>query len=374
MISILQKRWVWIVLSLTVLIIVTLYVFSLEDEVEVLKVERDISLQIVSVEQIHPIDQVAQVRVFAEVSPQWNAQIRSSVSGRIIKVYNAALEGSRVSKNEPLFEIEKNQYQATLASAEQILAQAKLDLWRAKNATQLARNQFERDGSSPPNDLALKIPELDIAEKTVVAAKAQLNVARMQLSDTTISAPFSGFVAQRQASLGQSVSVGETLVLLQDDSHFEMVVELDRKNWDLLDHPIEGQTTQLLDDQGNLVGSATIRQSGGYLDKNTRQYRVFLSVNPQGDTSVLAGEFLQASFDGRLLNGVLDLSADSMTREGYVWHVDQEDLLQRLTPKILFRKHDRIFIQAPAQGDTWRVVKTPLASFLPGQPVVANGN
>ncbi len=341
---------------------------------EVLKVERDISLQIVSVEQIHPIDQVAQVRVFAEVSPQWNAQIRSSVSGRIIKVYNAALEGSRVSKNEPLFEIEKNQYQATLASAEQILAQAKLDLWRAKNATQLARNQFERDGSSPPNDLALKIPELDIAEKTVVAAKAQLNVARMQLSDTTISAPFSGFVAQRQASLGQSVSVGETLVLLQDDSHFEMVVELDRKNWDLLDHPIEGQTTQLLDDQGNLVGSATIRQSGGYLDKNTRQYRVFLSVNPQGDTSVLAGEFLQASFDGRLLNGVLDLSADSMTREGYVWHVDQEDLLQRLTPKILFRKHDRIFIQAPAQGDTWRVVKTPLASFLPGQPVVANGN
>ncbi|MCZ4271673.1 efflux RND transporter periplasmic adaptor subunit [Maritalea porphyrae] len=374
MISILQKRWVLIVLSLTVLIIVTLYVLSLEDEVEVLKVEGDISLQIVSVEQIHPIDQVAQVRVFAEVSPQWNAQIRSSVSGRIIKVYNAALEGSRVSKNEPLFEIEKNQYQATLASAEQILAQAKLDLWRAKNATQLARNQFERDGSSPPNDLALKIPELDIAEKTVVAAKAQLNVARMQLSDTTISAPFSGFVAQRQASLGQSVSVGETLVLLQDDSHFEMVVELDRRNWDLLDHPIEGQTTHLLDDQGNLVGSATIRQSGGYLDKNTRQYRVFLSVNPQGDTSVLAGEFLQASFDGRLLNGVLDLSADSMTREGYVWHVDQDDLLQRLTPKILFRKHDRIFIQAPDQGDTWQIVKTPLASFLPGQPVVANGN
>ena len=232
----------------------------------------------------------------------------------------------------------------------------------------IARRQFERDGTKPPNDLALHLPDQRIADRAVASAQAQLAAARQQLADTEVTAPFSGFVTGRVASLGQTVTVGEALVTLSDDSQFELLAELSQRDWALLYHPIAGGEARLFHRDGRSLGTAHIRRGGGFLDPKTRQMRVFLEVSDPAD-GVLAGDFLRIVFLGRKVAGTLTLPETALTRAGYVWLVDGDNLLVRFRPEILFRGDDAITIARPDLPGPWRVAKTPLASFLPGQMV-----
>lgn len=362
------RRWLFIVLSVVVLGAVGVVLFEAEDTVDVSRSAAPPPAQVVSVLEVVAQDSEAQVSVFAELRPRWNAEIRAAVSGRILNVHDAALAGTRVTAGTPLFEIERSQYLTAVAAAENAVEEAHLARLRAENNVTVARRQFARDGAEPPNDLALHLPQLRIAERSVASAQAQLAAARQQLADTTVTAPFSGFVTRRMASLGQTVAAGEDLVTLSDDSHFELTAELSQTDWALLIHPVAGTTARISHRDGRPLGTARVRQGGGYLDPQTRQVRIFLEVSDPV-AGVLAGDFLRVTFDGRAIADTLTLPETALTRSGHIWFVDADDLLVRKIPDILFRNDGTITIAVPDIPAPWRVAKTPLASFLPGQRV-----
>ena len=368
-----RKRWLWIGLSAILLVAVITLLFASEDTANVSRNPAPPPAQSVTVVTVAPEDAVATVTAFAGLRPRWDAEIRAAVSGRITAVQDAALAGQRVKAGTSLFSIEKTQYETAVAAAELGLEEAKLAHWRAKNAVALARAEFERAGTTPPNDLALRLPDLRIAERTVTAAEADLKAARRQLAYTEVTAPFSGFVVERMASLGQTVTAGEPLIHLSDDRRFELVAELSQADWALLDHPVSGTDARLYHRDGTPLGSARIRQGGGFLDRQTRQPRLFLEVTDPGN-GVLAGDFVRVAISGRPIADTLALPETALTRAGHIWIVDADDRLQRIEPEILFRDGDTLVIKAPVNEDLgedgpWRVATTPLASFLPGQRV-----
>lgn len=362
------RRWLVIALAIVVLGAVVIFLFGAEDTVDVSRDDAPPPAQVVSVLTVEKADRAARISAFAELRPRWNAEIRAAVSGRILTVHDAALAGTRVQAGTPLFEIERSQYDTAVAAAEMAVEEAQLARQRAENNVTLARRQFDREGTTPPNDLALHLPDLRIAERAVASARAQLVAARQQLDDTTVTAPFSGFVTERVASLGQTVAAGETLVTLSDDSQFELTAELSQSDWALLQHPVAGATARLLHRDGRPLGTARVRQGGGFLDPQTRQMRVFLAVSDPGE-GVLAGDFLRVVFEGRMMADTLSVPETALTRSGHIWFVDGDDLLVRQTPQILFRDDGTVTIAVPDLPDPWRVAKTPLASFLPGQRV-----
>lgn len=363
------KRWLWIGLSFVVLSVVVGMLFEVEDVAEVNQAAVAPPVKIVSVSSIQVSIAKATVSVYAELMPRWNAEIRAAVPGRIIKVHQEALAGTRVMAGTPLFLIDKTPYQTAVAVAEHGLEEAKLAQLHAAFNVTLARRQFDRDGVNPPNDLALHLPELRIAERAVASAQAQVEAAFRQLADAEVIAPFSGFITKRMASLGQTVTVGEPLVSLSDDQHFELVAELNQSDWALLQHPIAGGIAQLFHRDGTPLGQARIRQGGGFLDPKTRQMRVFLEVsNPNSE--ILAGDFLRVSFTGRRIANTLTIPEAALTRSGFIWVADADNRLQRIAPDILFRSDDTVTITAPEGPSIWRVAKTPMASFLPGQLVI----
>ncbi len=367
-----RRRWLWIGVSLAILAVVVTLLFAAEDSADVTLAETSPPAPIVSVLEVLPAEAVATISVFAELRPQWDAEIRSAVSGRITKVHEAALAGGRVAAGTPLFSIEKTRYETAVAAAELSLEEAKLALWHAENGVTLARLQFERDGTEPPNELALKLPQLRIAERTLASAEAQLEAARRQLSDTEVTAPFSGFIVKRMASLGQTVSAGEPLLHLSDDRQYELIVEMSEADWALMDHPIAGKDATLFHRDGTPLGKARIRQAGGFLDKGTRQPRIFLAVT-EPRNGILAGDFVRVEFAGRPIADTLSIPEAALSRAGHVWMVDADDLLVRLEPEILFRTGSTLVIAAPEGSGPWRIAKTPLASFLPGQRVTPQG-
>jgi len=363
-----KRRWLWLGPAITLLAAVIVLLWETEYTADVSRTTTLPPAPSVSVLAVAPSAARAEVSAFAELRPRWDAEIRAAVAGRIIAVQNSALAGTRVVSGTPLIMIEPTPYETAVAEAELAVAQARLALLRAENQVIVARRQFARDGVDPPNELALHIPQLRIAEHGVTSSEAQLNDARRQLADTEISAPFSGFVTRRLASLGQTVSAGEPLLHLSDDSRFELAVELSQAEWELLEHPIAGGTARLYHRDGRALGTALIRQGGGYLQAETRQIRVFLEVADPGD-GLLSGDFLKVVFDGREIAGSLTLPETALTRTGLVWRVDQDNLLQKVRPDILFRSGDAITIAAPDSAAQWQIAVTPLASFLPGQRV-----
>lgn len=362
------RRWLFIALSAAVLFAVVVVLLDTQDTVDVSHSDAPPPAPLVSILTIEAQDSAARVSVFAELRPRWNAEIRAAISGRILTVHDAALAGTRVAAGTPLFEIERSQYETAVAAAEMTLEEAQLTRLRAENKVTVARKQFQRDGITPPNDLALHLPDLRIAERAVASAEAQLAAARQQLTDTSVTAPFAGFVTERNASLGQTVTAGEALLTLSDDKQFELMAELSQSDWALLKQPIAGGSAKLFHRDGHALGSARIRHGGGFLDAQTRQVRVFLEVSDPVE-GMLAGDFLRIDFDGRMIANTLTIPETTLTRSGHIWLVNGDNQLERQTPDVLFRADGTITIPAPALPSPWQLVKTPLASFLPGQRV-----
>lgn len=363
-----RRRRLWVVLSLVALVGVVVLLFSTEDTANVARTNSPPALPIVTVLNTTSAEAVATVSAFTELRPRWDSEIRAAVSGRIITVHDAALAGRRIEAGAPLFSIEKTPYKTALAAAELNVEQAKLALLHAKNDAVSAREEADLLNVSEPNELVLRLPQVRIAERTLASAEAQLADARRQLADTDITAPFSGIVTNRMASLGQTVAVGEALIHLSDDRRYELAVELNETDWALLEHPVTAQKARLFHRNGAPLGEARIRQGGGYLDKQTRQPRIFLEIeNPNAD--LVAGDFIRVEFTGRTIANTLTIPEAALTRAGHVWTVDADDLLVRNTPKILFRTDGALVIAAPNGAGPWRVATTPLASFLPGLQV-----
>lgn len=357
-----------VALAILILIGVAAFVLTSEDTADVSRNDTSSNAPIVSVLAIEAAEASATVTALAELRPRWKAEIRASVSGRIRNMYPAALSGARVAKGAPLLDIESSAYEASVAQARLTLEEAQLTQLRARNQVTLARKQFQRDGVAPPSDLALHLPELRIADRSVAAAQAQLAAAQQQLADTTVTAPFSGFVINRMASLGQTVSPGEALLTLSDNTYFELEVGISQADWALLERPIVGQAARLFHRDGRALGSAKIREGGGFLDPKTRQLRIFLDVSdpPEG---LLSGDFLRVEFEGRKIADTLTLPDAALTRAGRIWLVNDQDQLVRYTPNILFRGDGTLTISRPDLPAPWLVAQTPLAAFLPGQRV-----
>ncbi|MDA4844922.1 efflux RND transporter periplasmic adaptor subunit [Hoeflea poritis] len=370
------QRWVWILVSIVVFSTVVVFLMSAEDTVDVEQVTTAPPLQQVSVE-IRPMsEETAEITAFAEVRPRWSAQLRAAVSGRVRDVTQSALVGERVESGTTLVTIEDSRYVAELSAAELALKQSQLELRRAQNANTLAVKEHERNKVTPPNDLALRLPQLEIAKSAVSSAEARLAAASQQLDDATVDAPFSGFVTERFVSPGQTVNIGDPLVKLVDDRTFELTVEVSARDWALLRQPLAGMPADVRDQNGRTIAQATVRKAGGFLDETTRQYKVFLEIDEPEEGTVLSGDFVQVVLPGVTLPSVLNIAASALTKEGDVWFLDESDRLQRMKPRVLFRRGNRIIVETDTDADNWRVATTPLVSFLPGQKVraVETGN
>jgi membrane fusion protein (multidrug efflux system) len=125
--------------------------------------------------------------------------IRPEIPGRITEIRFS--EGDRVAKGAILFRLEDGVYQAERAEAE-----ASFNLSRQNY--QRARELYGRGaGTERARDEALAKLEMD---------RATLELRKVRLAKTMITAPFPGILGLRKVSVGDYVQIGQDLVNLED--------------------------------------------------------------------------------------------------------------------------------------------------------------
>ena len=142
------------------------------------------------------------------VAPQ-DVEVRARVNGVITAVHFR--DGQDVRAGQPLFTIDPRPYRAALMQAQAQISRAKAALTNARQVTArsraLARAQAVSAEELEANVAAERAAAADLAAGQAAASAAQLN-----LSFTTVRAPFSGRVSNRKVSLGDSVADGQTVL------------------------------------------------------------------------------------------------------------------------------------------------------------------
>ncbi len=368
-----SKKWLFIAIVLLLAVLALLVVT--EDSADVETQTSPSYLSEVSVISIVAGNHQGHIAVFAELNSRWRTTINAHVSGEITEITSGASAGAQIQKGQTLLRIESSVYQAQVDEAEQLLAEAEIQLQQEKQRSEQAEINWQHSGiTTPPSELALNRPQLKLAERTVQAATSRVNATKTQLAYTRVIAPFSGYVAQRHVSLGQTLSEGDPLLDILGSNTQEITVSLAETQWRLINKNGAHSNTTLHSDNGVQIGTATITHGGDFVDSATRQYSLYLTVDPV-DKPVPVGSFVQIRLPSVVVSNSLKIPAGSLTREGYVWTVNEDQQLQRFRAEVLFYQDDWVIVHQPEPASAnWQVATLPLASFLPGtkvQPIQA---
>lgn len=148
------------------------------------------------------------------VKPKVQSQLVAQVSGRIVAVSEHFVPGGMFKKGDLLVSLEQADFITELKLAEAELARATASLHEEQARGKVAEEEWRNVKNTIPSDLALRKPQLEKEQASVLAAEAQVERAKRNLQRTEIRAPFDGLLKSKMVDLGQFVNLGSQLATL----------------------------------------------------------------------------------------------------------------------------------------------------------------
>lgn len=160
----------------------------------------------------------------ATLSAEKEAQVLARVSG-VVKSLGCE-EGDRIPEGKVLLTIDNDEYRLRLAQAE-------ANTGDLKSRYQRLQEMLEQN--------LVSAEEFEGVKNDLKAAEAEEGLARLNLSYTRVTAPFTGSVVSRLVDVGQNVNVGTPLFVLSDFDPLLARVHVPAKEFKKLkpDQPVE---------------------------------------------------------------------------------------------------------------------------------------
>lgn len=183
-------------------------------------------------------------RLIGQVKPYRRAQLIARVSGVLEKRFFR--EGSLVAKDAPLYQIERNTWVLAQRRSEADLAQARANEINAKLEFDRSEKLFKENAAAAKRFDSARAACLS-AQAQVEAAQAALEQARLNVSYTTINAPFAGWIG--------FTSVDEGTYLTAPSQPLTTISQIDpvRIQFEVSDRFLSGRLLTALM-QGNAAG------------------------------------------------------------------------------------------------------------------------
>lgn len=299
---------------------------------------REVTVEVVTVEPELLRDEVSFV---GQLEAAGSVMVRAESEGVIESV--DFTEGEVVEKGDVLFVLRNHEQRARLRLAQAELAKVEAELRRterlrahnAASAAALERHQADRE-----------------------IARASVGLARVQLEQTFVRAPFTGYAGQRLVWVGDRVDENRDLVRLDDISRVVLFFSLPEQALPLA-RPGVPLTVSVAPYPGERFAGEVFFVSP-YLEVATRRLSVKAWI-PNPDQKLRPGLFAQveAIIDERPDSLLVPEAAVVYDREGsFVWRIDGEGQARRAPVALGLRVKGRVEI---AEG------------LSPGDRVVAAG-
>lgn len=332
------------------------------------------TLMPVEVRTIYPMAVRDSVIGYGRLTPRWQTLLSSEVEGRVLRVSEAFLSGAEFKAGDILLEIDPVAYRSALNSARSNLQTAKRALAEEEQQAFVAAQMWEVSGfEGAPSDLSLRKPQLAEARANVAAAEAALRLAKRDLENTKVTAPYDGVVESRQVNKGDFVQRGSALGRIFDRTIFDIAVPLHEDEVARIAPALaksggaQDQAVTLKVGGGETNWTGTLVRIEQAINEETRQRRAIIEVGAQ--TGLIANQFLTVTFHGAMLENVLKISENSLAQDGTVWLVNRHNELRRFNAEIVFIRDGEAFVHSSFPQELGLRVATPHPSFLPGMKV-----
>lgn len=330
---------IYVFLVLGALLVLTLIILKMNEKPE--ETRRSFNTLAVMGARAYQDDVQLTVDTQGEVRPQTEIDLVPEVGGKIVYVSPNFVEGGFFKKGETLIRIDDSNYQVNKVRAQSAIAQAEQTLAREVAEGEIARRDFEELGRGQPSDLALRVPQRQQAEALLLAAKADMTNAELQLERTRVVAPFTGRVRTKSSDVGQFVNPGAPLGRIFSTGIVEVRLPLTDNDLSKVDLPIafnaksksEAPKVTLRTTIGGASQEWTgyIMRTDSTFDTQSRALFAIVEVfDPYGKGAsqngvpLAPGMFVNAQVDGKLMENVIVISRDALRPQDEVYVVDDK--------------------------------------------------
>ena len=339
----------------------------------------------VTVVTVEPKTIPADFSSVAQTEGSLEVEVRAQVSGIMQNFFFA--EGGRVTQGQRLFQIDPRPFQialeqgqASLASAEAVLVQARARFARIKPL-------YEENAVSK-QDFDDAQAAVSTAEASVMMSKASVNSARLNLAYSRVESPISGIVGKSEPSRGSLITAQQTLLtkITRTDPMYVSFGLSDRVYMNMVREVAEGTITPPAD--GRLVVRLTLADKTVYPMTGSVNFQ---DIRISGQTSTIQTRAEMPNPSGMLRPGqYVTATLSGMVRPNAMI-VPQKAVMKGDMGRFVFvvDKQNKAQIRPiePGEwfGDQWivkkglnagdRVVTEGMVRLRPGAPVtIVSGN
>ncbi len=302
------------------------------------------------------------VSTHGTVEPRTESDLVSEVSGRVLWISPALVEGGFFERDEPLLRVEPVDYETALERARAQLA-------RAESEAALTARDAARQEELAKQSVA-SAARLDDARNRARAAAAALREARAALAQaerdltrTELRAPFAGRVRTVQVDVGQFVSRGTPLARLYATDWAEIRLPIPDADLAWIDVPRAGAVRDEADAPPVILRAlyagaprewrGHVERSEGEIDPRSRMVHVVARIEdpyarlPGTEHSPLpVGLFVDAEILGRRIDDVIVLPRSALRTGDQVLVVDGEHRLRFRNVTVLRRDQEEVLIRS----------------------------
>lgn len=230
-------------------------------------------------------DTIPKLMLNGSIEGKTSATISAKLAGRIEQVM--VQDGQQVKAGDPLARLESTELVNSVRTAKDAVSKAQVTYDMAVRDYDRYQTLFEQ-GATSQQTLDSAEAKKRIAQADLSSAVNSQSNAEQQYGYGVITAPVDGVVANVTATVGQVVSPGAELMVVQDISQVYAVVNVEQKDLGLIK---QGQPAEVtVDTYGDKVFAGTVEMINPEAGSTNRMFRTKVKID-NTDGALKSGMF-----------------------------------------------------------------------------------
>jgi multidrug efflux system membrane fusion protein len=326
---------------------------------------RPLELIAQEIHTIKPRGLVDTIRFTGTTQPIDQTIVKARVAGRLAEVL--VREGDKVTQGQVLARFETTELQAKVNERQSAVDAARADLrWatrdRSDKETLSSRNIVSQSSADQARSTA------ENKTSMVAVSEAQLEIARKNLADAEVRAPFAGVIGERIANQGESLPIDGRILALLDTSRVEIAAQMPAA--DVVRLQVGQIATVSLEGFGERLFSGQVKRISPTAQAGSRSIPVYVEILDQDD-GLRGGLFGTGSIAVKEKAHALAVPAAAMRKDDqgeFVLAVENAALVRKPVGAIrTWSRGELVEVKGLDAGMT--VVAAALPGLKPGQAV-----